>query len=123
MENDDCDWVADCDDVAETSEIPIATKVRIIDIADKHPKWSLATLQKHGCADLSSKSKLKIWKQQIENGGTRAEKYRTINKYVSEMFNEARENARVVKTVNLKQLGIQKAREINALNVFKALNR
>ncbi len=87
---------------------------------DKHPKWSLDTLQRRGCADLSSKGKIKEWKNQIANGGTKREKLQAINGYVFEQFKSSRDESRIIKTVNLQQWGIQKATEIKALDVFKA---
>jgi hypothetical protein len=71
---------------------------------------------------LSSKGKLPLWKQQIANGGTKREKLRAINSFVLEQIkiSRDRDKSRVIKTVDLQEWAIQKATEINALDVFTA---
>lgn len=39
--------------------IPLSYKERAVALAEAHPKWSLKTLQKHGCYRLKDKKRLK----------------------------------------------------------------
>ena len=116
MEEGNESWDEDDED---TEGVPIATKKRILEIADAHPKWSLTTLQRLGCAALSQKSQLGVWRKQVESGGTHWEKMKEVRKCVLENFLEARDQCKIIKTVNIQQWAIQKATAIGLHN-FKA---
>ncbi|KAF5270813.1 hypothetical protein FQA39_LY08330 [Lamprigera yunnana] len=58
------------DNVDGRNRIPYAVKIKAVKLADLHPKWSLATLQKRS----TSKTQLSKWGAQIEQDGTRNDK-------------------------------------------------
>jgi hypothetical protein len=89
-------------------------------IVDANPTWRIKSLQKNGCTALISKSRIPLWRKQVEEGGTRKEKYLKINQFVLENFLESRQQCKILKSKNLQQWASQKASEIKALSFFKA---
>ncbi|KAF5270609.1 hypothetical protein FQA39_LY01347 [Lamprigera yunnana] len=59
------------DNVDGRNRIPYAVKIKALELADLHPKWSLATLQKRSTRLLKRKMQLSKWRAQMEQGGMR----------------------------------------------------
>lgn len=73
--------------------IPFSYKLKTVALAEAHPKWSLKTLHRHGCARLKSMQRLQEWKKDIKKrGGTKFDKWNYIETETFERFIEARES-------------------------------
>lgn len=72
-------------------------KEKVVALAQAHPKWNLATLQKHGARRLKRKDYLQRWKEDVQKGGTRIDKLRTIDSETFDRFIEARRYLEQVK--------------------------
>jgi len=72
-------------------------KEKVVALAQAHPKWSLATLKKYGGGRLKRKDYLQRWKEDVEKGGTRFDKLRTIDSETFTRFREARSRLEQVK--------------------------
>ena len=70
--------------------ISLKYKEKVVALAEAHPKWSLATLQRNGCHRLKRKDLLQRWKKDILKGGTRIDKLRAIDSETFDRFTEAR---------------------------------
>lgn len=70
--------------------IPLEYKMKTVALAETHPKWSLATLQKKGCSRLKRKDDLKKWAEDVKKGGTHFDKWVHIDAETFERFKEAR---------------------------------
>ncbi|KYN29402.1 hypothetical protein ALC57_01152, partial [Trachymyrmex cornetzi] len=62
--------------------IPLEYKEKVVALAQAHPKWSLATLQKYGASRLKHKGHLQQWKEDIKKGGTRFDILEKHNNFV-----------------------------------------
>ena len=51
--------------------VPLDRRLKIINIARQHPKWSLQTLQRHGCQELRRKDYLQRWIKEIKGVGVK----------------------------------------------------
>lgn len=89
--------------------ISLEYKMKAVAYAEKHPKYSLATLQSQGFKKLKRKDKLIQWKKDIEEGGTFVDKMQIIELEVWEKFKEARENYEQVMTRTLQQWAMSAA--------------
>ncbi|KAJ8681489.1 hypothetical protein QAD02_017276 [Eretmocerus hayati] len=68
--------------------IPMDEKIRILNKAERHPEWSLETLQRNGCAALSRKDTLVRWKEEVKRGGTQYDRAEFIRGKTYERFVE-----------------------------------
>lgn len=102
--------------------IPIAYKVKVVNIAKAHPTWSLATLQKKGCSRLKRKEYLSQWENDIKSGGTRLDKFEAIDSWTYDRFVETRQQYQQVTTRNLQQWALAAAAQFIDFN-FKASDR
>ncbi|KAK9295328.1 hypothetical protein QLX08_010314 [Tetragonisca angustula] len=82
--------------------VPLDRRLKIINIARQHPKWSLQTLQRHGCQELRRKDYLQRWIKEIKGVGVK-ESFDYINKYTYDRFTETRNDKRPVTTRMLQQ--------------------
>ncbi|KAL1493936.1 hypothetical protein ABEB36_009616 [Hypothenemus hampei] len=89
--------------------IPILYKERAVALAEAHPTWSLATLQRMGAHRLKRKDYIQRWKVDIQKGGTRMDKLHTIDTETFERFIEARQNLEQVTTRTLQQWALASA--------------
>lgn len=101
--------------------IPIDYKVKVINMAKQHPKWTLKSLQRRGCYKLKRMDLLKVWEQHIISGGTTFDKYAIINSWTYDRFIEARQNNQQVTTRNLQQWALAAASQFDNFH-FKASN-
>lgn len=83
----------------QSGYITLDYKKKIVALADGHPNWSLATLQRRGANRLKSLKKLALWRKEIETGGTRLDKLQAISKETFDRFREARRNGQPVRTI------------------------
>lgn len=83
--------------------ISLEYKEKVVALAQAHPKWSLAVLQKNGASRLKRKDYLQRWKEDIVNGGGRIDKLNKINSEVFDLFTEARSCLEQVTTRTLQQ--------------------
>jgi hypothetical protein len=96
--------------------IPLETKIKIVNLAREHPRWSLKTLQNMGGSALKNKKHLSRWREEIRKGGNKWEKFEAINKWVLDRFHEARNQKRPVITRMLKSWASQAALQFEGLN-------
>ncbi|GFT34769.1 hypothetical protein TNCV_618111 [Trichonephila clavipes] len=54
----------------DTDDIPLDYKIKVVNFAKEHPKWSLKNLQKKGGSRLKRMDQLKIREEQIRRGGS-----------------------------------------------------
>ncbi|EFN85784.1 hypothetical protein EAI_04120 [Harpegnathos saltator] len=73
-----------------TDYIPLEYKAKIVALAEAHPHWNLKTLQRQGGSHLKRKDYLIQWKKDVKSGGTRVDKWQTIDNETFEHFREAR---------------------------------
>ena len=99
--------------------IPLEYKIKVVNIAKKHPGRSLKVLQRQGCHRLKYMKDIPRWEESIKSGGTLIDKYNTIDSWTYDRFTEARENNQQVSTRNLQQWGLSAASQFPDLN-FKA---
>ncbi|XP_070171198.1 uncharacterized protein [Polyergus mexicanus] len=78
-------------------------KEEVVGLAQAHPKWSLAALHKNGASRLKRKDHLQRWKENVQKGGTRIDKLRTIDSETFDRFTEARHCLEQVTTRTLQQ--------------------
>ncbi|GFY20562.1 HTH CENPB-type domain-containing protein [Trichonephila clavipes] len=102
----------------DTDDIPLDYKIKVVNLAKEHPKWSLKNLQKKGGSRLKRMVQLKIWEEQIRRGGSTKYKY-TIDKWTHDRFVEARQSNQQVTTRNLQQWALAAASQFPDLE-FKA---
>lgn len=102
--------------------IPLEYKIKVLNIAKAHPTWKLETLQKHGCGHLKRMDHLKLWKKDVEQGGTRFDKFHVIDSWTYDRFVEMRRNYKQVTTRNLQQWALAAASQFPDLQ-FKASDR
>lgn len=103
--------------------IPLEYKIKVVNLAKEHPKWSLKTLQKNGCSRLKSMKLLYRWKEDIKRGGTRIDKYTAIDSWTYDRFVEAcRANHQQVTTRDLQQWALTAANKFKDFS-FKASKR
>lgn len=102
--------------------IPLEYKIKVLNIAKAHPTWKLETLQKHGCGHLKRMDDLKLWKKDVEQGGTRFDKFHVIDSWTYDRFVEMRRNYKQVTTRNLQQWALAAASQFPDLQ-FKASDR
>ncbi|CAK9809181.1 hypothetical protein ANTQUA_LOCUS5921 [Anthophora quadrimaculata] len=81
-------------------------KIRIVALAEKHPKWNLRSLQSKGGFHLKRKDQVAIWKEEILSGGTKYDKFRHIEKWTFTRFTEARQAYAPVSTRTLQEWAI-----------------
>ncbi|GFW40918.1 HTH CENPB-type domain-containing protein [Trichonephila clavipes] len=103
----------------DTDDIPLDYKIKVVNLAKEHPKWSLKNLQKKGGSHLKRMDELKIWEEQIRRGGSTKDKYTTIDKWTHDRFVEARQSNQQVTTRNLQQWALAAASQFPDLE-FKA---
>lgn len=96
-------------------------KIKVINMAKEHPKWSLKTLQKNGCLRLKTMNHLYRWKRDIKCGGTIIDKYAVIDSWTYDCFMEAKANCQQVTTRNLQQWALSAASQFHNFP-FKASN-
>lgn len=101
--------------------IPLEYKIKVVNIAKEHPKWSLQNLQKKGCLHLKSMKHLHRWEEDIKRGGTTIDKYTIINSWTYDRFVEARANNQQVTTRHLQQWALSAASQFEDFS-FKASN-
>jgi hypothetical protein len=87
----------------EYDYISIDYKIRAVTLAKEHPGWSLKTLQRKGCSRLKNMSYLSRWEEQIKSGGSKFDKYCTVDSWTHDRFIEARQNFQQITTRNLQQ--------------------
>lgn len=102
--------------------ISLDYKTKVVNIAEAHPSWSLATLQKKGCSRLKKREYLSKWKEDIKKGGTIFDKYAIIDSWTYDRFVEARQNYQQVTTRNLQQWALTAAAQFKDFD-FKASER
>ncbi|XP_046407402.1 uncharacterized protein LOC124172041 [Ischnura elegans] len=86
--------------------IPLDVKVKVVNMAKEHPKWSLATLQTLGSVHLKHKGMLAICEKDIKSGGTKRDKLEMIDRWVYDRFVEARNMNEPVMTRTLQEWAI-----------------
>ncbi|CAK9826401.1 hypothetical protein ANTRET_LOCUS4258 [Anthophora retusa] len=84
-------------------------KIRIVALAEKHPKWNLKSLKSKGGFHLKRKDQVAIWKEEILSGGTKYDKFRHIDKWTYTRFAEARQAYAPVSTRTLQEWAIAAA--------------
>lgn len=99
--------------------VPLDYKIMVVNLAKAHPTWSLKSLQSKGASRLKHMRDLKIWEQHIKNGGTRKDKYNTIDSWTYDRFVEARCCNQQITTRNLQQWALAAASQFPELE-FKA---
>ncbi|XP_071574627.1 uncharacterized protein [Temnothorax nylanderi] len=119
VDEDDEDFVVEEEKKKVAKYIDLDYKIKVVNIAKQHPKWNLKTLQKKGCLRLKSLRVLKRWEEDIKHGGTKIDKYSTINSWTYDRFVEARENFQQVTTRNLQQWALTAASQFTNFD-FKA---
>lgn len=72
-----------------TNYIPREYKIKVLNIAKAHPAWKLEIFQKHGCSHLKRMDHLKLWEKNVEQGGTKFDKFHVIDAWT---FVEMRKN-------------------------------
>lgn len=88
---------------SKMEHIPLDYKLKVVNMAKKHPTWSFKTLQSRGCGRLVKKEYLSRWEEDIKKGGTIFDKYAIIDSWTYDRFVEARQNYQQVTTNNLQQ--------------------
>lgn len=64
-------------------------KKRVVQLAQAHPNWSLAKIQKHsGCTRLLQRKTIEGWVDDIKRGGSRQDKIQSINEWVYKKYME-----------------------------------
>lgn len=106
----------------ELEHIPLDYKIKVVNIAKKHPTWNLQSLQKNRCSRLKNKKHLCKWEEEIKTGGNTFDKYRIINSWTFDRFVEAREDYQQVTTKNLQQWALSAAGQFGDFK-FKASER
>lgn len=106
----------------ESEHIPLDYKIKAVNIAKKHPNWSLETLQKNGCRRLKKKEYLSKWEKDIKRGGNIFDKYAIIDSWTYDRFIEARQHYHQVTTKNLQQWALSAAGQFEGFE-FKASER
>ncbi|XP_036144190.1 uncharacterized protein LOC118646035 [Monomorium pharaonis] len=101
--------------------IPLNYKIKVVNIAKSHPKWSLKNLHKKRCSQLKRMDQLPIWEQHIKSGGTVFDKYTIIDSWTYDRFIEARQINQQVTTRNLQQWALAAASQFEDFD-FKASN-
>ncbi|XP_046407559.1 uncharacterized protein LOC124172185 [Ischnura elegans] len=92
-------------------EVPLGVKIKVVNLAREHPNWSLATLRNQGSVLLKPKGMLQKWEKDIESGGTRLEKLRMIDEWVTDRFVEARQRGESVTTRTLQEWALSAAKQ------------
>lgn len=92
----------------ELDEISLAKKIKILQMINDHPKWTLSTIHKNGGSAFKNKSYKKKWEAQIRRGGTIFEMFSAIDVYVYNTFQEARAINKIIRSNHIKRWGIQK---------------
>lgn len=103
------------------THITLEEKIRGVNLARLHPRWSISTLQKHGVPSLRHKGLLTKWKKDIEKGGTQADKYEIINNTTYARFVEARERNEPVTTRSLQQWALAASMQFTDLQFTASL--
>ncbi|XP_076670275.1 uncharacterized protein LOC143369784 [Andrena cerasifolii] len=83
--------------------IPIETKIKIVNLAKKHPTWSLKSLQRWGGSALTNKKLLKKWETDIQKNGSSKEIWKEINNWTYDRFVEAKDKKQPVTTRMIQQ--------------------
>lgn len=97
-------------------------KIKVVNIAKKHPTWNLQSLQKNGCSRLKRKEYLSKWEEDIKKGGNKFDKYTIIDSWTYDRFVEARQNYQQVTTKNLQQWALSAVGQFGDFE-FKASER
>lgn len=114
------DYESDAKKMKEDPEsVPLDYKIMAVNLAKTHPKWKLKSLQTKGASRLKHMRDLKIWEDHIKKGGTRNDKYHTIDSWTYDRFVEARSCNQQVTTRNLQQWALAAASQFPDLE-FKA---
>ncbi|XP_046734590.1 uncharacterized protein LOC124404482 [Diprion similis] len=96
--------------------VPIEYKIKIVNMAKAHPKWSLKTLHRKGGSRLKRLDQLKLWEKQITSGGTNKDKFNIIDSCTYDSFVQARQSNQSVTTKHLQQWGLAAASQFPELN-------
>ncbi|XP_046411535.1 uncharacterized protein LOC124175377 [Neodiprion fabricii] len=99
----------------DIDHVPLEYKIKIVNMAKSHPKWSLKTLQKKGGSRLKRMNQLTVWEKQITSGGTTKDKYKIIDSCTYNRFMKARQSNQLVTTRNLQQWGLAAASQLPEL--------
>ncbi|XP_036139694.1 uncharacterized protein LOC118644689 [Monomorium pharaonis] len=121
VEEDESDYEPKEKQSKKQDFVPINYKIKVINIAKSHPKWSLKNLHKKGCYQLKRMDQLPIWEQHIKSGGTIFDKYTIIDSWTYDRFIEARQINQQVTTRNLQQWALAAASQFEDFD-FKASN-
>ncbi|XP_025832862.1 uncharacterized protein LOC108734939 [Agrilus planipennis] len=116
------DYVPDEKKFKKSDFITLEYKIKVLNVAKAHPTWKLDTLQKHGCGHLKRMDHLKVWEKDVEQGGTKFDKFHVIDSWTYDRFVEMRRNYKQVTTRNLQQWALAAASQFPDLQ-FKASNR
>ncbi|GFY70869.1 HTH CENPB-type domain-containing protein [Trichonephila inaurata madagascariensis] len=106
----------------DIKHIPLDYKIKTVNMAKKHPTWSIKTLHSRGCGRLKKKEHLPKWEEDIIKGGNKFDKYALIDSWTYDRFVEARENFHQVTTRNLQQWALSAAGQFKDFE-FKASER
>lgn len=91
----------------------------VVEIARRHPKWSINTLKKHGSWFLQSKKYLRRWKPDVERGGTHGD-FKAIHAFVYSQFKEARAHFQTVTSRTLQEWAMCAAQQLAGIINFSA---
>lgn len=123
VEDDSSDeYVPDEKKCKIAEHIPLEYKIKVLNIAKAHPHWKLETLQKNGCSHLKRMDHLKVWRKDVECGGSQYDKFYVIDTWTYDRFVEARQNYKQVTTRNLQQWALAAASQFPDIK-FKASER
>ncbi|KAF7995408.1 hypothetical protein HCN44_006515 [Aphidius gifuensis] len=85
-------------------QVDFDDKVHVVNLARKHPRWSLSKLKnKSGCHRLSSNDQLSTWMRQVDIGQLKQKMEQKINQWVYDKFIEYKKNNITVDNDLLKQ--------------------
>ncbi|KAL0125177.1 hypothetical protein PUN28_004366 [Cardiocondyla obscurior] len=101
--SEDVDCIERRQSFTSYENVPLFYKKKVVAIAEKHPRWTLETFQKKGYNRLKSKNMLRLWIEDVKQGGTHIDKWRHIETRTFEFFQEAKENFEQVTTRTLQQ--------------------
>ncbi|XP_044002813.1 MATH and LRR domain-containing protein PFE0570w-like [Aphidius gifuensis] len=90
------------------SYVPWEIRKKAVILANKNPTWSLEKISKlSGCINIKKRATLKIWEQQIKNGGTCRDKYEAINCWVYNKCLEYKNNNKKIDNNLLSEWGLE----------------
>ncbi|XP_044006506.1 DNA ligase 1-like [Aphidius gifuensis] len=96
------------DEVKVYDSISFEEKTRVVKLAIENPNWSLDLLREQsGCENIKDRRQVEVWKNHIEQGGSRREKMNFVNNWVLNKCIENQKKGEVITNKKIRTWGLE----------------